>query len=275
MTKKSLLILLKRINNLLGKLPGKYGRIYVDLDSGRDWLLKPHLIMNERNRAIAYHLGRKTLDWLTVHTGFPPTADILDAGCGDGRVAAAFAGSDFSGNYYGFDINKSRIEALNSLFSRKKNYHFTHADIFHSYYNPKGIHPPEGFIYPYPDNSLDLVFYNSIFTHMKLEVIRHNLEEAARCLKKDGRIWASFFLIEPDHNPHKPGISWRFLHNYDRGYTATPQNPEKCVAYDIETIGSALEGSGFTLTRHIPGTWKGNKTSLDQHEHDVLVAMVR
>ena len=82
-----------------------------------------------------------------------------------------------------------------------------------------------------PTGSWIWCFIIPFFTHMTLDTIVRNLKEAARCLKPDGRIWASFFILDELYDPDFPGLEWRFDSPYDRGLTANAANPEKCVRF--------------------------------------------
>ncbi|MFH1092233.1 MAG: class I SAM-dependent methyltransferase [Pseudomonadota bacterium] len=264
--------MLEKINALICKLPGKIGDFHLEVP-GRYWLLHPGFLKNVRSLTTGFHDGRRILDLLTVHTELQFNETILDAGCGDGKVGSALACRDFEGRYYGFDLNPRRIKALNKLFQSRPNFNFRHADVFHSYYNPGGRQQPDRFKYPYEDESMDLIFYNSIFTHMKLGTIAHNLKEARRCLKKEGKIWASFFILDEVYDPNYPRLEWRFNTPFDQGFTGNPANPEKSVAFNFDKIFSVLDLSGLRLTRYIPGTWKTPPASLDQHLLDVIVSV--
>jgi SAM-dependent methyltransferase len=269
---KRFLNFLQSINRLIRLLPGSMGDVYLECPS-RHWLINPSELKNSHSVTDGFCQGQKALDWLSFHTNMSFNETILDAGCGDGRVASALARHGFTGRYFGFDIHASRIKALTTLFRSRPEFRFEHADIRHSYYNPAGRIGPDAFVYPYPAGGMDIVFYNSIFTHMKMSVIRHNLKEARRCLKKEGKIWATFFLLDDHLDPDHPGLKWRFVESYDEGMTAVPENPEKCVGYDAELVFGAVEEAGFRIERYIPGFWKARPQSMDQYIHDVIVAV--
>jgi len=216
--------------------------------------------------------GEGLFELLDIHTDFKTDATILDAGCGDGKNAAAFArhSERYTGHYYGFDTDKNRLNGLKEVFEKRPKFTFTHADIFHSYYNKEGTIPPVEFTYPYGDKTFDLIYYNSIFSHMKLAVIEHSLKEAARCLGDRGQIYASFYILDKNAEPNfKPDDS--FTHPFDEGFTATPEKPEGLVAYPKETILKLFEKVGLTPAKYIPGFWKMKRTSRDQHGQDIFI----
>ena len=215
------------VNKILSRLPflGKKG-IFIDF-SNRYFLVKPKLLRGSRSGQgviVSYFLGNEIVELIKTHTDFKNNICLLDAGCGDGRVAAALSRMNFKGKYVGFDINKYRINALLHFFKNNKNYNFNHADIFHSYYNKNGKIKPEEYNYPYGNNRFDLVIYNSIFSHQKFQVIKKNLLEAKRVLKTGGKIWCTFYLKDKNYNQGEENPSKRYFDTtYDKGFTAVPE----------------------------------------------------
>ena len=261
---------LRKINAFIQRLPEPLRRYHLERPAN-NWLINPAVSKNIDSVVEGYHFGQRVLDLLAAHAELDFTETILDAGCGDGRVASALARNGFRGRYYGFEIHRERIAALKKLFVSKPEYSFFYANIIHSYYNPGGRVEADEFVYPYPDDIMDLVFYNSIFSHMKIKTIRRNLEEAGRVIKPEGKIWASFFCLDEHHNPKYDRIKWHFTWTYDQGYTAAPENPEKVVGFDRIVLDRLFESCGLIVAKYIPGTWKLPRTSLDQHIQDVFI----
>jgi SAM-dependent methyltransferase len=208
-----------------------------------------------------------------VHAALDLGWRLLDVGCGDGRVAGAFArlGARFEGRYSAFDIDAARIDALQELFRDDPRFRFDHVDLFHPYYNKKGTIDPATHVYAYPDQSFDVVFYNSVFTHMTLKIIEQNLRQAARCLVRRGKIWASFYLLDEHEDPGYAGRHYPFKQAYDEGFTNNLDKPEGAIAYRKERILQVLAQIGLEVIKELPGYWKRAQHSLDQHEQDVLV----
>lgn len=235
------------------------------------WLIDPS-IARSKDLVSGYMNGQAVYDWLTVHIPLDFSSRVLDVGCGDGRVAGAFARDQrFVGSYSGFDISHERIKALQSLFRGNPRFTFKHADIYHSYYHPSGKIQPENYQYEYPNDSFDLIWCNSIFTHMKQSVIEQNLREVSRCLAPNGKAWLTFYCLDENWNPQSPETLWQFNTPFDSGYTAIPDNPEGCVGYRKADIVSMFERANLQIVKHVSGYWKARRTTLDQHEQDVFV----
>lgn len=225
--------------------------------------------------------GEWVLAYLATQAPDHYTRRVLDVGCGDGRVASAYARAAVAAlRYTGFDIHAGRIAALNRLFSRAaladgSDYRFHHADVFHSYYNPGGTIEPERIDYPFiwgePERRFDLIFYNSVFSHMALPVIRRHLGQACGVLDPDGVIWMTTYLIDSDQEPPYVFGASSFSTPYGGGLSATPDNPEGAVAHFEPMMAEVVAEAGLRIVRKIPGFWKAPRRSLDQHEQDILL----
>ncbi len=107
---------------------------------------------------------------------------IFDLGCGCGRTAQALQRSGWRGTYIGTDIIKSFIDELNS-----KCPNFT--AVLHRQPN-----------IPVDDNSLDMLFHWSVFTHVPPEECYLYMADSFRAMKPGGRMVFSFMeLNEPLH----------------------------------------------------------------------------
>jgi ubiquinone/menaquinone biosynthesis C-methylase UbiE len=269
---------LELINKVLVRIPifRKQG-VFLDLAKKYE-LLHPFYMRGTNigsNSMASFQAGEKVFDYLSLWLPKNENLTILDAGCGDGRVAAAFARKiqHRISKYEGFDIHKDRINALNELFSDGIKFNFKHIDIFHTYYNPEGKINPLDFKYPYNENFFDLIFLNSIFSHMRLAVIKKNLAEAAKVLKNEGLIWATIYILDHQDTSanHIQDKKRQFVYPYDEGMTSTPDDPERAVAFPLEVVNQMINELGLKIEKRIAGYWRGTKTSLDQHEQDILI----
>ena len=125
---------------------------------------------------------------------------VLDVGCGVGRMAVPlmnYLGDD--GAYYGFDLFKDGITwCKNNISTTRSNFHFEHIDIYNQFYNPNRKRRCFPIRFPYEDESFDFIFLTSVFTHLLPKELEHYVSEIVRVLKKDGRCFITFFLINPE-----------------------------------------------------------------------------
>ncbi|MCC5952193.1 MAG: class I SAM-dependent methyltransferase [Acidimicrobiia bacterium] len=115
--------------------------------------------------------------------GLTPDTDLLDVGCGSGRLAARL-GARHRGRYLGLDVVPAVIE-----YAREQHPDFEFA-------------VTDGLSVPAPDDSFDLACFFSVLTHLPHEAGYRLLQEAARVLRPGGGCVVSFLeLAEPNHWP--------------------------------------------------------------------------
>jgi SAM-dependent methyltransferase len=207
--------------------------------------------------------------------GLKPDHSVLEPGCGAGRMAEPLTGYlSATGSYDGFDVMPEAIEACEKdIGSRYPNFRFRHVDVFNSVYNRKGRLDPESFAFPYPDESFDLVFLTSVFTHMLPPEVGHYLSEIQRVLRPSGRSLMTFFLLDAESIAAvREGRTKRSFAHEGEGYRYdVAGRPEAALAYREEDALSFLEQAGLTLDgpiRH--GRWRGRGG--DFAGQDVIVA---
>ncbi|NBC31125.1 MAG: methyltransferase domain-containing protein [Alphaproteobacteria bacterium] len=171
-------------------------------------------------------------------------SDILDFGCGCGRTLRWFRDIAGSVRLHGTDIDSEAIAWNRTAYD------------FASF-NSNGMEPP----LDYPDNSFDLIYALSVFTHLTEEAQVKWLEELNRVLKPDGLALLTFLGYRPEKvrrpkNQPVPRIfgrrvlglvsmdMWDFLDQSDiaeledKGFAFVP--------YDIGPLGKAY---GITYHR--------------------------
>ncbi len=185
--------------------------------------------------------------------GFRPDMTILEAGCGQGRMARPMV-DVLTGDYHGFDIDKSGIEWCKTQYADKSNFHFTHANILNALYNPSGLITAKDFAFPYDDNIFDCVFLTSVFTHMFKEDIDNYMAEIKRVLKTDGRALISWYLWEDGLK--NPKMDFRFsVDNVSR--TTLKQNPEAALAFDLSWVKALYDTYDLAIEAIERGSWSG------------------
>jgi SAM-dependent methyltransferase len=122
-------------------------------------------------------VGAVFLDLFQKVGGLKPSDDVLDMGCGIGRIAVPLAGHlDDSGSYAGFDIVPDAIEwCRENVSPLHRNFEFTQADLYNKRYNPEGPTKATEFSFPYPDDNFDFALATSLFTHLLPEEMKHYL----------------------------------------------------------------------------------------------------
>ncbi|PEB07669.1 class I SAM-dependent methyltransferase [Bacillus cereus] len=207
-------------------------------------------------------VGKEFMQYFIEIGNLKSNETVLDVGCGIGRMAVPLMNylSD-DGTYYGFDLfNKGITWCKNNISTRRNNFHFEHVDIYNQFYNPDGKEDASQYKFPYEDESFDFIFLTSVFTHLLPKELEHYVREIARVLKKDGRCFITFFLINPESSYYlNAGLSpLGFYHQIDNCYVLNKDIPNFAVAYPEEDIRTLLNKYGLKMqTPPHYGSWCG------------------
>lgn len=223
-----------------------------DLVAGRRPPLTPSRALVEAVGGYDFHIvGQHLSDIATTFGALKPHERLLDIGCGVGRLAVPLTRYLTTGEYTGFDISGRAIRwCRKSISCSHPNFWFALADISNSHYNPHGALRPESFRFPCADQSVDIAFAASVFTHLEPASADHYLAETARVLKPGGRAVLSFFLLDPHLISRLGGFYPRFTHFPQPYYAVADQkDPEAAVAYDVAAVAEALRAKGLAVVR--------------------------
>jgi len=221
--------------------------------------------------------GKKQLRYCVELAGLKPDGGILEVGSGMGRLAAALTKYlNETGKYEGLDVNRVGVGwCQRRITPRYPNFRFHLIGVLNRTYNPSGKIKQTEYEFPYSNESFDLVFSYSVFTHMVLEDFTHYLSEISRVLKTDGICINSFLLLNAESlrlietgqslfNPENQlGLS-RFA----------GKDPESTIAHDESDVRSAYWSSRLQIAEPIRyGGWPGRKKFLDGQ--DIIIARKR
>jgi len=211
----------------------------------------------------------KISDWhiaqVQRYIGIRNTDHVLEIGCGIGRDAIPLTKLLTNGSYLGTDTIEPSIQwCIDNISASNPNFSFVHHDIHDSLHNPTGKFSALDIRLPVKQESIDLILLHSVFTHMFADEIVHYMEEFSRVLRPDGRVWASFFIVNEEvlkaisNNP-KPGWNLSFRYAWEEGSRVNVQEePRQAVAYDENTLIRMIEAGGLCLDQSILwGTWTG------------------
>lgn len=232
---------------------------------GRQELVPPRRIRHVGQRGDFVRGGLAWRRRLVEGLDMKPDEDLLDIGCGVGRVAIAL--TDYiseSGSYEGFDVVPRGIAWCQSQITpRYPNFHFRAVDVHSRQYNPIGGDPAGGFTFPYRDNSFDIAIAVSVFTHMRPDGVLRYLEEAHRVLRPGGRIVATFFLTDQAVLDLLAEGGGDFSLDYEvtdvsgRTFRASDPNvPEYNVGLDLQEVLGYYAEAGLKPAVH-RGWWSG------------------
>lgn len=187
-------------------------------------------------------VGRTICNLLKTHAALAPESRTLEIGCGCGRNAFALADFLQDGGYTGMDIEKVALEgAKRNAWLRKKRFSFDLLDVRNDAYNPEGKYAASEYVLPYPDESFDVVFMVSVFTHMLTDEVDNYVGQIARVLKVGGRCLFTAFLLDGRGEGEFP------FHAQQHAY-ANESIPGIAVAYRRDYLSSIFAAKGLQLS---------------------------
>jgi len=198
--------------------------------------------------------GRRQFE-LMLEWGLRPDDDLLEIGCGTGRLAYQLADFFDRGSYVGFDIAPEPIGWLSRKYtSRRPALRFDLLEVRNDRYQPDAPATPESVRFPYEDGRFDYVCAHDVFVHMRQAAIERYLCESHRVLRPGGRLLVTFMaIVDPDH----PG-TWSgrdFVRVAEGTYTRFPDRVGFSMAYTWDLMKGMVTGAGFTVDATLDGRW--------------------
>jgi len=123
--------------------------------------------------------------------------DLLDVGCGCGRVARYLVAESIR-SYTGFDRHAGMIEYCRAAIPDRR-FTFDHFDLESAYTVWDGVAgaiPSGAFTFPYAAGAFDHALVSSVFTHMLPAEAAHYLDELGRVLRPGGKALLSVCFSE-------------------------------------------------------------------------------
>lgn len=187
--------------------------------------------------------------------GLDPTDNVMDVGCGQGRMARPLIDYLDQGHYVGLDIALDGIEWCQKHYAELPNFKFIHMDVYNSRYNPRGSQKAAEYVFPIEDESQDLIFLTSVFTHMLAQDVEAYLYEFNRILKPGGKALISWYLLDDvTRNITHAELDFKYKLD-DVSCTTVKSTPEAAIAFDQRYIAELYKKAGFQMIKTEPGSW--------------------
>jgi SAM-dependent methyltransferase len=208
--------------------------------------------------------GREFVSFLIQYCGLRPDHAVLDVGCGIGRIAVALTSHlNAAGRYEGIDIVPEQIAwCQRHVSGRFPNFRFHLANVYNLAYNPKGTVRASEYRFPFDDDTFDAVVLASLFTHMLSRDLERYVKEVARVLKKGGRCFVSFYLLndESRKNITEGTSAFGFKNRIDDCSVEKAGEPEAAVAHDEDRVRDLLARSQLAIDFVFYGTWSSTRS---------------
>jgi SAM-dependent methyltransferase len=223
-------------------------------------------------------VGENYINLFISMAGLKPHHNVLDVGCGIGRMASPltqYLNSDAV--YEGFDVVAKGIDWCNQkIRPQYPNFGFQLADLYNGHYNPNSSTNSGDYKFPYEDKSFDFVFLTSVFTHMLPEGLENYFSEIQRVLSDDGILLATYFLRNSESSRliDEGKSKFRFAHSSHHSKCRIEKEscPETTVLYDEDYVLGLYEKHGFHFSSINYGSWCGRDSTLAVGVQDIIIA---
>ena len=188
--------------------------------------------------------------------------NILDMGCGYGRLAVPLIKILSSGSYLGIELRKEPIDWANETFKEKQNINFKYIDLFSQFFNPEGkvkVLENQELFGNSGDIKFDLIIFHSVFTHLLKSSIDQYLdliEEGLNDCNFSGSIVTMYLFSEKDRcSGSLKTASLPFVDNGEDIIFEFPDNPEFTVAIQKEWFDYELTKRNLHIENIKYGSW--------------------
>ena len=191
---------------------------------------------------------------LVKYAGLTMDSHVLEIGSGAGRIPYSLERKMLSpGHYTGLDVDRVSIDACRSSQTlTNAGFTFIHADLESELYNSLGrCGTAASYCFPFDDETFDIVYLESVFTHLTGEECANYAREILRVLKAGGRAVVSGFLRDLGTGDSP----FTFRHQVGEVFVEYLDNPRKAVAFDTETVASWFDRPH---SQRLRGSWRGD-----------------
>lgn len=187
-----------------------------------------------------------------------PNYQLVDVGCGYGRLAYGLLRSGFGGRYFGFDVLGSHIRWLKENFRCPENearFAFAVADLYNERYNPGGK-PLQDVNLPRQIGSADCICALSVFTHMYGEEIQTYFDHLMKLLSPTGKLVATFFCLADNADPFATSAAYPLIRQLSPiSYIHKLEDPLLVIAFRRRFLEALFASHRLRIVKELKGCW--------------------
>ena len=207
-----------------------------------------------------HNVGKAIKRQLINKVGLHKHSIILEIGSGYGRVAVALTDMVCPpGRYDGVEIVEKAVkwctEEITPSFS---NFRFHHADVSNPYAKRERGQSASSYQLPFDNNTYDIVYLTSVFSHMRPAEIRAYLEEIARVMKPNGKCFITYYLINgfTESQIASNKATQDFRYNFGDFLSTHKRTPEHAIGVYESMVRKFYQEVGLVIDEPILyGSW--------------------
>ncbi len=215
--------------------------------------------------------GFRFVEYFKKHGDLKPNEDVLDIGCGIGRMAIPLTEYlDKGARYDGFDVIPMGIKWCNGFIAKQhQNFKFHLIDLKNDLYRNDG-EDAANFTFPLKAESKDFIFLISVMTHLQKEEMENYLKEIYRLLRPGKTCFSTFFVLDEKLKEVNPNFSFKFKYE---DFSLMDQKVKSAnIAFQKAFLFKLLEEVGFSKIQYFPGYWRNpEKDSEALDFQDILI----
>lgn len=215
--------------------------------------------------------GEKLLQDFIQYGQLQPTDKVLDIGSGIGRLAIPLTKYlAKTGGYEGFDVVEYGVKWCQKyIASQYSHFNFTYIPLHNDLYTKTG-QTATNFQFPYPSAAFDKAVLLSVFTHMLPAEVANYIAEIKRVLKKGGRCYATFFIMN-EASQRMMTDQFNFPYEYDDHFLMDQKVQSANVAYRESYLIALFQKEGFKMNAIHYGWWCGREKAHCVQFQDVMI----
>lgn len=166
------------------------------------------------------------------------TTRIFDVGCGQGRLAIGLLRILGSINYQGSDVDRKSVYWCKRYIQQNHSFfNFKYLDVYNERYNKNGKKIDKDFRFELKNNSTDIIYLFSVFSHTTEEDMKVYLKDFFRILGVNGRVFFTGFIEE-----NVPNITIN-----PENYKLKCSGPLHIVRYNKTYLFSLIDEIGYSI----------------------------
>lgn len=197
--------------------------------------------------------AEKEANRLINHFQLMQKHNVLDVGCGQGRLPIGILRVIGEINYIGIDVHLESIDWCQRYIQRRHpTFVFKHFNIYNERYNKEGIQIDDKFRFEIASKSIDIIYLYSVFSHTTEEDMRVYLKEFSRILNDQGKIFLTTFVEE--------GVDDYSINPKD--YHTYSPSPLHIVRYNKNYLFSTFNEYGFSVLNFTYGSETAGQSAI-------------